>query len=408
LAILHSYQAEIINGSDRLHILQKSRQIGGSFALAFKAINNAIFKKRNQILVSASQRQANLLMSYVDKFIESFRYLEEFKGLKLDIDQQAHKRFSKAIGGASIYSLPPKPETIRAFNGDVILDEFALYKNDELIYEAVLPMILRGWDLFVSSTCFGMQNIFYQISSDEVKYPDFKRKSITIYDAIKQGLNVDVDLIKRNYDTDSFRQEFLCEFVDESTSYFPYVLLRELIDDFDESQIKGKCYIGIDIGRSHDRTAIIVLKEFNETFYLTQKEVLEKTMFETQREIIEQIFYENNPEKVFIDKGLIGMQLAEMLEDKYTFVEGVQFNNLFISEIVTNAKKLFEQKKFKMNDDKDLISEIHSINKKVSSNVISFSSKRTDKGHSDSAWALLLALNCSKYILNDFKMAFID
>lgn len=396
MSILYEYQKEIARDETRLSILKKSRQIGGTFGHAFKKTNNAIFKKRNQIIISNSQRQSRIVMNYVSRFVDSFKLLKEFKGLKFEVDQSVEKKFPQAFGGASIFSVPPNPETIRGLNGDVLLDEFALMKNDVKVYEAVLPMILRGYDLEIVSTCYGMQNMFYNIYTDTKVYKDYKRKSLNIYEAIEKGLKVDIDFIKNNFDSDSFKQEFECEFIDESTSYFPYNLLRELIDDFTESEINGRCYIGIDVGRSHDRTAILVIRQVGNVFYLTRKEVLEKMKFDEQIKIISQIFYEEQPSRVLIDRGAIGMQLAETLEDKYPFVEGVNFVSTFIAEIVTNAKKIFEQKNFKFNEDKDLISEIHSINKNVSaSNLVSFQSKRDSKGHSDSAWALLLALYCS-------------
>ena len=406
MPILYSYQKEIIKETSRLNITKKSRQIGGSFAYAFKAVHSAIFKKRNQLVISASQRQSRIVMSYVEKFIKSFQLLKEFHGLKLETDQTIEKKFPEAFGGASVFCLPPNPETIRGFNGDIFLDEFALYKNDRKVYESIFPAITRGFDINLSSTCFGMQNLFYEIYTNEFKYKDYVRRSIDIYEAIKQGLSVDVELIRNNFDEDSFRQEFLCEFIDESTSYFPYNLLRELIEDFNEAEIKGKCYIGVDVGRSHDRTAILVIREVGNCFYLTRKEVLDKMKFDEQIAIISQVFYEEQPERVLIDKGAIGMQLAETLTEKYGFCEGVNFTNTFISEIVTNAKKIFEQKNFKFNEDKDLISEIHSINKEVSAtNLVSFRSKRDSKGHSDSARSLLLALFCCKSDV-EMKMAF--
>ena len=406
MSILYPYQQEITEEDFRLSIKKKSRQIGGTFAFSFKAVNNAIFKKKNQILISNSQRQARIAMGYVSKFVESFQHLEEFRGLKFETDQAVEKKFPKAFGDASIYSVPPNPETIRGLNGDVLWDEAALCKNDVKVYTAILPMVTRNHSLSINSTCYGQSNLFYNIYTDTLKYKDYNRSSLDIYEAIDKGLDVDIELIRNNFDEDSFRQEFLCEFIDESTSYFPYNLLRELIEDFNESEIKGKCYIGVDVGRSHDRTAILVIREVGNSFYLTRKEVLDKMKFDEQIKIISQVFYEEQPERVLIDKGAIGMQLAETLTEKYGFCEGVNFTNTFISEIVTNAKKIFEQKNFKFNEDKDLISEIHSINKEVSAtNLVSFRSKRDSKGHSDSAWSLLLALYCCKTD-GEMKIAF--
>lgn len=393
--VLLPYQKNLVKQKARLSITKKSRQIGYSFGFGFKAVYRALFTKKNQLIISASQRQSRIVMSYVTKFIQSFSYLNQFKGLKLELDQAHEKKFIQAYGGASIHSLPPNPDTIRGFNGDIILDEYALYKNSDKVYEAMLPAILRGHNVDISSTCYGIQNMFYKIYTNEIIYKDYERISIDIYEAIKQGLKVDIDLIKNNYDEESFRQEFLAEFIDESTSYFPYSLIRESIYDY--GNIEGKCYIGIDIGRINDRTAIIVIREFNGIYYLTRKELLKNTAFDVQLNIIKQIFFEEQPDKVMIDKTGLGMQIAETLEKLYTFCYGVTFTNIYISDIVTFAKKLFETKNIRITDDKDLISEIHAIKKEVTlANNIKFSADRTTKGHSDSAFALFMALHSAK------------
>jgi len=102
------------------------------------------------------------------------------------------------------------------------------------------------------------------------------------------------------------------------------------------------------------------------------------------------------------------MQLAEMLEKQYGMCKGVQFNPLFINEIVTNGRKLMEQGNFKMDDDRDLVTQFHSIQRTVTTqNTVKFASERNKKGHSDKAWSALLAMQAVKQVI-EFKSAFID
>jgi phage FluMu gp28-like protein len=137
-------------------------------------------------------------------------------------------------------------------------------------------------------------------------------------------------------------------------------------------------------------------------------EVMFNTDFQTQFDTICQIIYEESPASCLIDKGVIGMQLAEMLEKKFGFCKGVQFNPLFINEIVTNGKKLMEQGNFRIDDDRDLVTQFHSIQRVVTpQNTVKFSSERNKKGHSDKAWSALLALQATKNEV-EFKMGFVD
>lgn len=136
---LYPYQKEYSHRTSKLDITNKSRQIGfSSGAVAYKAVRRCYFESIDQMLVSSSQRQADKLMSYVEKWIE--RVYSKLWRVKLVKDTVTQKTFSN---GKSIYSLPSKPETIRGFPGDVRIDEFALHKDDKKMYEALLPSIVK-------------------------------------------------------------------------------------------------------------------------------------------------------------------------------------------------------------------------------------------------------------------------
>jgi phage FluMu gp28-like protein len=402
---LYPYQKKLVNRDNRFEINVKSRQVGYSFAFAYAAVKRCMFSGRDQLIVSASHRQSKRVMFYCDMFIRAFKKLPQLAGLKLDADTLTEKRFNN---GKQILCLPSNPETIRGFPGDVFLDEFALYKNDARIFEAILPSITRGYKLSISSTPLGRQNLFHEIFSDTKKYKDYKRYKINIYDAAKEGFKVDINSIKQNFDEESFRQEYLCEFIDESTAYFTYDLLRNCIDDYEPGNLKGPVYLGIDIGRTNDNTVIAAICEGSGRFRLKRLEILGRKSFTEQRETIMQIISEEEPVSVFIDKGGIGMQLAEELEEKFTFAKGITLTNSIKNDAVTFTKKLLEEKNFRFCDERELIGEFHSIKRNISTGQnIKFESLRTKKGHGDRAWAVILALYAAKCGDNSIKMAFI-
>ena len=132
---LYPYQKEYANRESNFDITNKSRQIGfSSGAIAYKSIKR-VLTGIDQMLVSSSQRQSNRLMSYCNLYIE--RVLKKL-GVKLLKDTETQKTFPN---NKSIYCFPSKPETVRGFPGDVRIDEFALFKDDKKMFEALLPSI---------------------------------------------------------------------------------------------------------------------------------------------------------------------------------------------------------------------------------------------------------------------------
>jgi len=395
MPILLPYQIDIANRLGRFHIDVKTRQAGFSFAYGYRAVKRCLSANRNILIVSASQRQSNNVMGYCELFLRQFMKLPSMQGVKLSVDSKTEKRFNH--NDKAIFCLPANPNTIRGFPGDVILDEFPFYKDDEAIYRAAFPSITRGFDISVLGSPLGQNNMFYKIYSDLETYKDYQRRSINIYEAQAQGMKVDIEMLKRNMDEESFRQEYMCEFIDENTAYFPYELLKKCVAEFDTAELKGQTYMGVDVGRSHDLTAITVLTKVNGILFKKRIEVLKNTEFQTQYDTICQIIYEENPVSCLIDKGVIGMQLAEMLEKKFGVCKGVQFNSLFINDLVTYGKSLMEQGQFRIDDDRDLVTQFHSIQRKVTpQNTVKFASERNAKGHSDKAWSALLAMLATK------------
>lgn len=390
MPILLPYQSELVQRRNRFEINVKSRQVGFSFAYGFKKTFRGILEDRDQMIVSASLRQSRTVMGYVEKFIESFLKLPQCKGLKLITDNVYEKRFNNR---KAIMCLPASPATIRSLAGDVLFDEFSLYKKDREIYEAMTPSITRGYDLEICGTPLGQNNLFYEIYSKEDKYKKYKRFSINIYQAIKQGLKVDVEDIRASLDEESFAQEYLCEFVDSQTTFFPYELLRRCIDDYDDN-IKGAASIGVDIGRTNDLTCIVETREEKGIFYHIKRDTMKKAEFDDQEFVIKQRYKESGAVAGMVDKGAVGYQLAEKLERDLPGMVGVFTNQQsFFAPAVTYCKRLMEQGKFKITEDRNLINAFHKIQKVVTvNNTVSFVIKRDKDGHGDEAVAAILSL----------------
>ena len=97
-------------------------------------------------------------------------------------------------GGSRISALPANSRTARGRSANVILDEFAHHQDSRAIWTALYPVISApGLRLRVVSTPAGKSNRFYDLatgSDDDLHHVD-------IYEAVRQGLDRDVDELQR-------------------------------------------------------------------------------------------------------------------------------------------------------------------------------------------------------------------
>ncbi len=267
------FQRRWVEDSSPLKIVVKARQIGYSFAATLRAVLRCLEGKTTWIFLSKGERQSRLLMEKVQDHIRSCgvvaRALEStfFEGTTI---RQLETRFPN---GSVIYGLPANPDTARGYTGNVTLDEFAFHADAEKIYSALFPTITRGYALEVISTPNGQQGKFYELAkaaglvepelgtgrwglgnigpsadraigpSEITRSPDhsitrspestqhlapsaWSAHCCDIYEAVRQGLKIDLRLLRAGCDDETaWQQEYCCQFVSTSENFFPPELL---------------------------------------------------------------------------------------------------------------------------------------------------------------------------------------
>ncbi len=392
---LYGYQRRFADDKSPFRIYNKSRQIGISFLSALEAVRTAATAQADVLYASSSLRQSKEANRKAQQMIYALNE-SGILGGKIFV-KTASKEEICLQNGRKILFLPSNPHTVRGFSGDVYLDEFALHKEQRKIYQALLPTVTRGYRLTIVSTPMGQSDLFYEIFSQAELYPDFSRHETSIYDALKEGLPVDVELLRRNTDEETFRQEFLCEFIDEATSFFPYTLIRSCVGETLMIGNEGENFLGIDVGRHKDLTVMTVMSAVGKRFCFKRSEVLKNCDFKTQRETALQIIKEEHIRNGCIDSTGIGAQLAEEITKECALIQPIHFTAATKEQIVLHTKKLFEEKNIEIPDNRKLIADIHSITKSVTpSGNIRFDATRDEKGHADRFWALALALHAGR------------
>lgn len=272
---LLAYQREDVEATARFNWCCWSRQIGKSFTKSLRRILRGMMRRRNQVFLSAGERQSRELMLKARQHCQALAIAAEFRS-DASFEGMAFKHLEISLpNGVRIIGLPANPQTVRGFTGDVFLDEFAMHREDREIWSAVFPTVLRGsGELDVASTPKGPANLFAELRDNA----EFRHSTVTLYDAIAQGLDLDAETIRRSmHDESLFRQEFLCEFLDEVGAFLTYEQIAGCEDGSLKLPIRigatmrrgdevtkgmaraGECFVGVDIGRRRDLTVVWAL-----------------------------------------------------------------------------------------------------------------------------------------------------
>ena len=394
--ILHPWQQRYFKDfqSKSRMISLCSRQIGKSFISAWCVNFDAVVNGAAWTLVSTGQRAADELLN---KCLLIARYFESMlRGTPFHFDYSHNATKIRFSTGGVINSLPNNPDGLRGFSSSLLLDEMAFIPNAEEVWQACIPFLTSPHGgqkkLQIISTPGAKSGKFYELW----EHSDFHHTKVTLQDAVDEGLAVNIEELRKTVmDDDIFEQEYLCQFMDSDTALFSYDLLRDSV--YSIAPIGGKVYIGIDIGRTHDKTSIAVLREIGGILYVDHVESLANKAFSFQEDYLSKLIKSLNPVRVCIDATGIGANLAENLHRKYAQVKEVKFSHDIKNEMFTLTKSKMGDGLLLLPNDNNLIEDMHKIRKLVSqSGNLSFSASRDDKGHADDATAVALGVYAGK------------
>lgn len=451
---LDFWQDDFIKNRNRYICLLKSRQTGFSFVVAIKGLVKAFDPARTQYtkqFVSYNEEDAQEKIRYAKQFYDSIP--KKYK--KRLIHQTATMLEFEDIGGKTtsrLISLPCRPP--RGRNGDVCLDEFAIYlpRLSKEIYTAASFCTLRRGCIEAGSTPLGTIGKFYEIFTDRENYPNFDRYFVPwwyakvmckdVRGAVQYAKDMETAERVEKYGTDrlislfknstleDFQQECECVFIDSSASYISLDLIyantpgrRE--DDIplnienDEEYFNAKrdveihcfkdaddfilnyspekygspLYMGLDIGRTSDATVFYIIGLVNGKQRSVLRHEMRNADFDSQFDVLCRLM-ENLPiYRCAIDNGGIGSNLAENAQKRYSErVEQYRFSLQSKEVLAMNVKMGLERREYELDNNRDFHAQIHSIKRTPSSGGgFRYDAERNERGHADSFWAWALA-----------------
>ncbi len=396
------YQKAAVESAARFTWNCWSRQTGKSFTFSLRRIVRGLLRRRNQIILSAGERQSREVMRKVRMHCQAMQLHASVGGI--DLMAGATFRALEAVlpGGVRVMALPANPMTARGFTGDVFLDEFAMHADDGAIWAALFPTLLRGQgELDVASTPRGKRNMFYRLRRNSA----FAQSVVTLTDAIAQGLDADAEVVRTGIgDEFAWRQEFCCEFLGDASAFMSLELIRrcESADVSSEVDWKrlgdryGTFFVGIDVGRVRDLTAIWLWRLDGDGTYVTAGvRTLEAIAFDEQESVITEILSARGVRRCCIDASGLGMHLAERLVARYgehcvvpvTFTAGTK------NRLATRLRMLAEQGRLRIPIDRTIADDWHAVSRQIGAGgAVRYDADRGRGGHGDRFWAAALGL----------------
>jgi len=401
---LHPYQSVAVNRGERFTWNCWARQTGKSFTFGLRRLMRGILRRRTQVILSAGERQSREVMEKVRQHCHAMRVYSELVETAFLDDASIRQLEIRLPQGVRIIGLPANPQTARGYTGDVFLDEFAMHRDDEAIWSALFPTLLRGQgELDVASTPRGRKNVFFRIRQNT----SFSRTTLTLEDAIAQGLPVNAAEIRAALgDELAWRQEFCCEFADEATAFLTLdmigrcrdVRLTTSLNWARLEQRDAEVYAGVDIGRWRDLTVIWLWERIGDEFVTRGVDVMQDTPFMVQEERIARVLGQRAVRRCCVDATGMGAQLAESLTSRFGdhFVERVSFTNALKSELAGRLRVLAERGRLRIPADEAITRDWHSISKfTTSGGNVRFDADRSSGSHADRFWAAALALHAA-------------
>ena len=194
-ALMLPYQAAWVRDRSRIKLVEKSRQIGFSWATAYDLVRQAVLEsaRLDTWVSSRDELQARLFLEDCKKFGDILEIAASAlgEGIYKDDGGKPYTSFDlKFRSGATIHSMSSNPDAQAGKRGTRVLDEFALHPDPVKLYAIAYPGITWGGQMAIISTHRGADNFFNKLVQ-EAKFNGNPKKislhRVTLEDALNQG-----------------------------------------------------------------------------------------------------------------------------------------------------------------------------------------------------------------------------
>lgn len=432
-ALMLAYQARFVRDEARLILVEKSRQIGFSWATAYKKVRSKSQRgvRYDAWISSRDEIQARLFLEDCKTFAGILNIAAEDLGQRVIDDAKNSALVLQFTNGRRINSMSSNADAQAGKRGDRVLDEFALHPDPRKLYAIAYPGITWGGAMELISTHRGTANFFNDLVN-EVKHKGnpkgFSLHTVTLQNALDDGflhrlqskLPADdprqemdeaayFDFIRTGCpDEETFLQEYCCVPSDDASAFLSYELIQGCEYRADErwelglealAALPSPLYLGGDIGRDHDLTALWLLARVGRELRLVRRVEMANTPFEEQERRLWEMLSLPNLRRACLDCTGIGRMLVERAQKRFGEykVEAVTFTSAVKEELAYPLRAAFEDRGLRIPSDPVVRSDLRAVKKETTAaGNIRFAADRGKNGHSDRFWALALGVHAAK------------
>lgn len=409
---------------ERIRNILKSRQIGATFYFAREALMDAIDTGRNQIFLSASKSQAFQFRSYIVAFAQEVGV--ELKGENI-----------KLWNGAELIFLGTNSRTAQSYHGNLYVDEyFWIPRYQELRKVASGMASQKRWRQTYISTPSAESHEAYPFwtgklfnkgrakaehVSFEVTHKALRagrhcedgqwRQVVTIEDALAGGCDLfDLAQLKREYSPAEFAQLFMCVFIDDGMSVFPFSLLQRCMVDAFEQWGDWKpfsarpfaarpVWLGYDPSNTGDSAALVVLAPPavpDGKFRVLERHQFRGADFSAQSDFIRKTCDRFNVQHIGIDTTGLGIGVYQLVKQFRPDAVPYQYNVELKTRMVLKALDVISKGRLEWDTGStDIAASFMAIKKTItpSGRQVTYQASRSEEvSHADIAWATMHAL----------------
>jgi len=398
-------------------LCEKSRQIGWTWTSSHGIARRHALSDYHLDTwgTSRDDLQAQLAVQDCLKFANIFHAGAKDLGMQVLNERGSSGHVLSFANDTKYYSLSSNPDAQAGKRGNRLADEFALNKDNRMLYGIMEPGVTWGGFIWVFSTHRGSDNYFNTLIQ-EARYKgnpkDWHVYRVTLQDALDCGFlyklqcklpetdkRVSMDeaayfefVKSKAADEETFNQEYMCVPSDDASAFISY----ELVDgakyslNVDWQKVgTGDLYLGVDIGRTTDLTCFWLEEKVSGLKLVRDVITMKNASFAEQEETFYRLMDNPQVKRACVDQTGIGRQFAERGTERYgSRVEGVNFNGPVKEDMAYKVKASLEDKTRRLPDDPLIVSDFRSIRKTTTSaGNIRFEGDKGVNGHADRFWA---------------------
>jgi len=356
------YQAKLLNfltEEPRAHAAPKAgRQVGKTLTAGVIGADHAVNHDGTDVLFAApAQSTANEMFRGCKQHFRNGPFTLEQYGVTKDNEKTwefdtGTRILSRTLGNVEREDNPAN----RGMNPTCVIVDEAAYEKDAVYTQEIEEFFITHpeYEYCLFSTPAGKSGYFYEkVEHDDEWYSPHWRTEISPFaqqDYIKKK--------RRQLDNQTFRQEFLGEFVESEGAYLPHSLVAPCFGTKPEPS--GRLYLGVDVARKGDDRTV-----YTEMDAAGVADVVDTEDESTVPGIvgrIQNLHNERDYDRILVDENAVGGGVVDFSERGLGgVVKAVPFTVQTKHEMYTRLKRDFESRDIKIPNHRRLLDELTSL-----------------------------------------------